>query len=288
MQLNELYEDRVILDEELPMQISMDIRKEPKELFSSHWHEDIEMHYIVEGEADLYLNQTCYHVKPGDLLIANGNELHSGICTLAPYVGEVIIFDVANLSSELAMEHYIFKHLVSGDGEIRAMYERIFLEKKQGKPGYKQMCRAIALELLVYLCRNHVERVLQERESLKRRKDLERLNVVLCYIEDHYSEQISNTQLADMVFLSEDRFGHLFREGVGKPPLQYINEMRLKKALVLLKSGEYTVTEVSEAVGFRDYNHFGRLFRKYYGHTPHAVKMGKLETNILIKDSGIV
>ena len=80
-----------------------------------------------------------------------------------------------------------------------------------------------------------------------------------------------------MVCLSEDRFGHLFREGVGQPPLQYINAMRLRKALNMLKTNQYTVTEVADAVGFRDYNHFGRLFRKQYGCTPNEIKRGMTE-----------
>jgi AraC-like DNA-binding protein len=96
-------------------------------------------------------------------------------------------------------------------------------------------------------------------------------------------EQVSNAQLANMICLSEDRFGHLFREGVGKPPLQYINDMRLKSALNLLKTGPQTVTEVADAVGFRDYNHFGRLFRKRYGCTPYEVKSGKVISEEILK-----
>ena len=55
-----------------------------------------------------------------------------------------------------------------------------------------------------------------------------------------------------------------------------MNEIRLKNASGLLKSSELTVTQVAEAVGFRDYNHFGRLFRKRYGLTPYEVKSGRL------------
>ena len=44
--------------------------------------------------------------------------------------------------------------------------------------------------------------------------------------------------------------------------------MRLKKAMHLLKSGNYSAAEVADAVGFSDYNHFGRLFRRYYQCTP--------------------
>ena len=55
-------------------------------------------------------------------------------------------------------------------------------------------------------------------------------------------------------------------------PLQYRNRIRLKKARYLLSTGEYTATQVADAVGFTDYNHFGRLFRRYYGYTPMQVK----------------
>ena len=93
--------------------------------------------------------------------------------------------------------------------------------------------------------------------------------------------------MAEMACLSEDRFGHLFREGVGQPPLQYINAMRLRKAMNLLKTNAYTVTEVADAVGFRDYNHFGRLFRKRYGCTPNEVRRQKAVPQET-KDSGNV
>ena len=96
------------------------------------------------------------------------------------------------------------------------------------------------------------------------------------YIQSHYSDRIQVSQLADMLYLSEGRFCHLFREVVGSPPLQFLNELRLQKALTLLHSGSYSVTQVADMVGFRDYNHFGRLFRKRYGCTPYEVKSGKV------------
>ena len=287
MPLLELYENKILSDEELPIQLSIDSRATQSEVFSSHWHEHLEMHYIVRGEADIQLGQHRFKVRPGDLLIANGNELHSGWCTKAPYEGHVIIFDMADLSAELAKKNYIFLPLVRNDPVVGDVISRLFRERTGQNLGYKQLCRALVMELLVYLCRNYVAESLPERDSLKRKKDLERLNAVRCYIEEHYSQRITVEQLAEMACLSEDRFGHLFREGVGQPPLQYINAMRLRKAMSLLKTNEYTVTEVADAVGFRDYNHFGRLFRKRYGCTPKEAKQRNSLPDEL-KDSGNV
>ena len=81
-------------------------------------------------------------------------------------------------------------------------------------------------------------------------------------------EPIGNRELADLIHVSEGRFSHLFKESAGMAPLQYINKVRLEKAANLLKRGDYTVAEVANAVGFSDYNHFGRLFRRAFGCTP--------------------
>ena len=279
----DLYENKVRGDTELPIQLSVDRADKSCEVFSGHWHEQLELHYIVQGGADFRLGQQSIHVSEGDLLVANRNEFHSGYSTQVPYIGNVIIFDMGDLSRELAKKNYVFQSVIRGDVVIRDLIQRIFAEVQSQESGYKQLCRALVTELFVYLCRNYVTEMLPERDSAKRKKDLERLNAVLGYIEENYNQRITVEQLADMVCLSEDRFGHLFREGVGQPPLQYINAMRLRKALNMLKTNQYTVTEVADAVGFRDYNHFGRLFRKQYGCTPNEIKRGTAE-----KDSGNV
>ena len=107
-----------------------------------------------------------------------------------------------------------------------------------------------------------------EEGVLKRRKKLERLNRVYQYIEMHYAEVITNCELAELVHLSEGRFYHIFKESAGVAPQQYINEIRLNKAMKLLKQDAITATEAAEAVGFLDYNNFGRMFRRYFGCTP--------------------
>ena len=277
MPLPELYENKVRGDAELPIQLSVDRADKSCEVFSGHWHEQLELHYIVQGGGDFRLGQQSIHVSEGDLLISNRNEFHSGYSTQIPYMSNVIIFDMGDLSQELAKKNYVFQSVIRGDGVIHDLIQRIFAEAKGQESGYKQLCKALITELFVYLCRNYVTEMMPERDSAKRKKDLERLNAVLGYIEANYNQRITVEQLADMVCLSEDRFGHLFREGVGQPPLQYINAMRLRKALNMLKTNQYTVTEVADAVGFRDYNHFGRLFRKQYGCTPNEIKRGTIE-----------
>lgn len=276
-----LYESKALRDEELPVQINHNFRDTPREIFFNHWHEHIEIHYIVEGEADFHLGQQHFHACPGDILIANRNELHTGWCTRAPYHAWVVIVDIPDLSQEIAKKNYLFQPFVRGDEILHDLIRRIIEEKDGELPGYKQMCKALVLELLVQLSRSHVAQSLPQKDRNKRRKDLERLQTVLTYLESYSAEKITVKELADMACLSEDRFGHLFRECIGQPPMQYINEIRLRKAMNLLKTNEYSVTEVAAAVGFRDYNHFGRQFHKLFGCTPsEARRSGSDEENI--------
>ena len=269
----EYYEKKAFQDQELRMQMHMECKNVPGTIFDPHWHEHIEIHYILQGEADMGRGQQCIHVKKGDCLISNSSVLHHGVCTHAPYAAYVLIFNMADISRELADKNYIFTTLIQDNRQIEKLFVEIFREMDGKKTGYKQMIWALLAELAVYLCRNYVEKTLPMRESLKHRKNMERLNTVLFYMESHFSQPISVEQLAEMTCLSEDRFGHLFRESVGLAPRQYLNNIRLRKAMELLKTGEHSVTAVAEAVGFRDYNHFGRLFRKHYGYPPSRVEV---------------
>lgn len=273
----DLYEKKVLSDEELPVQLARNSHTACGEIFASHWHEHIEMHYILRGSAVFHIDRELYEVKAGDLIIANRNELHAGYSTAVPYEALLLVFDPSDISPELGEKHLRFQSLVREDAAVWQRMTAIFDAWDEQGLGYRALCRARVTELLVYLCRHYAVDRVAPKEMVKRRRDLERLQPALDYIEQNYAERISVMQLAQLLCLSPDRLGHLFRDGVGQAPLQYINEIRLRKAMNLLKTKEYTVTEVAQAVGFFDYNHFGRLFRRRYGCTPNQVRQGKTD-----------
>jgi len=267
----ELYEKKILEDKDFPIQMFIDVRDGRGRYFSPHWHEHIELHYVVEGQTIIRLEQEELCARKGDLVIANSNILHEGICE--GYMETmVVIFAMEDFSRELADKNVIFRQLVSDDPEISRIMMNIYGECKRQEIGSRLVCKGNLLELLAYLVRHYALEMLSEQDSARRREKLERLNIVYHYIETHYPEPVSNRELADLIHISEGRFYHIFKESAGMAPLQYINETRLKKAMNLLKSGSFTATEAAGAVGFADYNHFGRLFRRRFGCTPMEVK----------------
>lgn len=266
-----LYERKIIKDDEFPVQIFEDNIPKPKKYCCQHWHEHIEMHYILKGKATFYCNYIPIDVKEGDLIIVNSNELHEAASTSPSLKSLVVIFEISDFSKEAANCNMIFQTVISKDEKIKEFVTAIFNEAKEMDIGYKVAMRGKIYELITYLMRNYVVESITDKENRNRIKNLSRLNTVFQFIQNNYTEPLTNKQLAEIVHLSEYRFCHLFKESIGQSPLNFINEVRLKKAHHLLQNSQMSITQISSEVGFRDFNNFGRLFRKYYGYAPSTV-----------------
>ena len=271
MSTREVYEKKVF-DIDFPVQITYEQRNEEGLYFWPHWHEEIEFNYVTEGSAKIVLEQQEYVLEKGSMIIVNTNELHSGYCESTPYKCIVVSFKPQDLIEKIASMNIIFKPMVVNDPQIDFYMEQIFQECEEKKLAYEDNCKALLTQLLIYLSRNYMSETQSDKISKSRKNNLTRLNQVLCYIEEHFGERISNKELADMIYLSEDRFGHLFRKNIGVSPQQYISQLRIEKARQLIQANEHTITEIARMVGFQDYNHFGRQFRRFYGCTPRELQ----------------
>ncbi|MGW0035491.1 AraC family transcriptional regulator [Gordonia sp. NPDC003376] len=96
------------------------------------------------------------------------------------------------------------------------------------------------------------------------------VSAVIAYVQEHFAEPLSVSDLAEKAFMSPSAFSHLFRDTTGKSPYQFVKEMRLTRARELLIANEQNVTEISKAVGYRSTSHFINEFRERYGQTPRA------------------
>ncbi len=74
--------------------------------------------------------------------------------------------------------------------------------------------------------------------------------------------------LSSQVNLSPSRLRQLFTRETGRSPMQYLNELRMKRAEELLASSFLSIKQVVFLSGLNDVSHFGRSFRKEHGLTP--------------------
>lgn len=270
MEVLEIYEKKTY-DIDFPVQLFYEHRTEEGLYFLPHWHEEIEFNYVISGTSVITIEQQEYSLEKGTLAIVNSNTLHSACVTYAPYSCKVIAFSPSNLVERFTLQNMLFQPFIKDDPQIDYYMTQIFKECEEQQSAYKDNCKAYITQLLVYLCRNYMSDILSERISAQRITKLTLLNQVLLYIDEHYTEPISNKQLANIMYLSEDYFCHLFRKNVGVAPQIYIKQIRLEKARELILSKEFSITEVARMVGYQDYNHFGRQFRRYFNCTPNEM-----------------
>lgn len=83
-----------------------------------------------------------------------------------------------------------------------------------------------------------------------------------------YLQNIPITHYAKACNISVSSFRSLFTEYYGIAPLQYRNQLRIKRAISLLQDGNYTVAEAAEASGFDNPAYFCRLYKRMTGETP--------------------
>lgn len=95
-----------------------------------------------------------------------------------------------------------------------------------------------------------------------------RLRPVMDFIDGHYQEKMRIEQLASMITVSADYFTKMFKESIGKTPVDYINGIRVNRALYLLIYTDLSMQEISEQTGFCNANYFHKIFKTYIDMSP--------------------
>lgn len=98
------------------------------------------------------------------------------------------------------------------------------------------------------------------------------LQETLDYIGQHYSEKLSLEMMAERAHLSINYFCKLFKDQTGETFVNYLNKTRIHAAVWLLSTTSMKTYEIADAVGFSDYHHFTKTFKKITGLTPSAVR----------------
>lgn len=91
---------------------------------------------------------------------------------------------------------------------------------------------------------------------------------VIDYLNQHYGEEISLADAANRVFLNRSYLSYLFVQETGSNFSDFLADLRFEKAKELLASGGMKNYEVADAVGYKDFRHFGQMFKKHTGMTP--------------------
>ncbi len=249
--------------------------------FTAHNHSMLEVIYMLDGELLAESGESEFHVKPGDLLIFNPYEPHSGILTGERLYASYIVFN-------LELEQLSGSSALMGDESLTRLeaLTRRFVNYVPASEFTAKIGRE--LESLVALSERNEHAIgsrlrlfgsaavilgeliaelgLSESEGLLRHSRF--TQAVTDFISANYSREIAPEELPELLGISRSHFCYLFKKCFGQPFSNYLVEYRLERALELLSepaSAQLNIAGISQSVGFTSYAYFARCFKRKYG-----------------------
>lgn len=248
-----------------------------------HWHNDLEINLIREGEAVFQVYQKSYRVRTGDGFLLNRNVPHSCSSPGNEHVRYSTIlvrpdFLYGDFGSDV--ERKCFQPFLQNSA-IPCIYltgfdengKEILQKLNQVEEAFDRKRFCYELKIKGLLCEAFAMILYGHRQELTKfvpanLQELERLEKMLNYLNMHFTEVISLQDLADQVHLSREVCCRLFKKMTGKTITGYLEEYRVNKSFSLVQSGQYSMTQITEMVGFSNPSRFASAFRKRFGCNP--------------------
>jgi AraC family transcriptional regulator len=156
--------------------------------------------------------------------------------------------------------------LLSSNPSIEFLHQHILSRVGHGSKLEIDALVIRLLEKVMYTLGNRIE-VASVPEGV-RKHHLSTMENARNYLLCHFTEDVGLAQLADHCHVSVFHFSRLFKAVLNTTPHQYLAELRLNHAQLLLQSTQVSVTQVAYQSGFNSLEHFVTAYRQRFGHTP--------------------
>lgn len=225
-----------------------------------------DLFYVWSGEGEVRLNDRPYEVGKGScFLFRPGDHTSATHNPQKPLVLTYIHFDVkeeVRVEPEpyrVLQETVEFEHLLS-------RYVRMFLVKTFAA---EEEARLVLKLLLIHLLRADMESPVERRGS---NQLTEAIHEIANYIKQNPGMPHRVEDLAQRAQLSPRYFSIKFKEMTGLSVQSYMIRTRIERAQHLLMHAGMNVTEVADALGYRDIFFFSRQFKQYTGKSPSEIR----------------
>ncbi len=256
-----------------------------------HWHKEIEIIYVKEGNVNIGVNDVPIQLKRNDIYFINGGDVHYFLAS--PESERIVIqFDLSFFQDISSLEktnkemRNLFSSIVQASSlwsqevadQMRQLLMTVHEENNERKSGYRYVIKAKMFEMLAILSRevpqneNWNDQVREEISSTKQMENLERLDKIFMYIEAHYQDTITLNDISAYMGFSSFYFTKFFKKNTGTTFIQFLTEYRLNKAKWILLNEDATVTEVAERTGFSSVKTFHHQFKDLMGISPLKYK----------------
>ncbi len=229
-----------------------------------HYHEYFELYYLESGERYHRVNDTLYHLKPGNFALFPPFVMHYSYGEKdMPYQRIVIYFSrdallFSQLENALGRMPQVFES--NEDRDTHNYLRNILREQEMEKPHYLEEMCLLVNQLLIHLLRDSVKTITPTSQD--------RMTDIIRYLNKNYTEPITLNDLAARFYINPSYLCREFKRHIGSTVIQYINSLRILHAQRLLQETDRSVTEISKIVGFSNVTHFNRIYKSLIGMSP--------------------
>lgn len=259
-------------DEQLPLKAIIHSVNE----FNLHWHNKFEILLVLEGSVNVSIGKENYVLYEEDVILINSNEIHATSRT-----NDKNILLALQIDPEFYISCYSkFKNIrfnnkpLNEKGEdkdnlhiIKHYIANIVWCLNKKSKGYKLIVGSYLLLLGEYLINNFKYALLEDSDDITD-GDLIRIKNIIDYTNENMYRNITLKEISGNMHLSYHFLSHFIKEKIGMSFQEYLNSIRLNKAVKLLSKDEQSITSIAYASGFPSVNSFNRLFKKYYNCSP--------------------
>ena len=234
-----------------------------------HWHNAIEISYVIDGEIEYLCDMDNFVAKPTDIAIINSNRIHS--CKSTGKKGTICYLIVHNRFLErygVDLSGVSFSHLIQNDEQLKNLFTQIIHEIENKPLCYKSVIHAKTLEIAVYIARKYSADNMDSIDISDHSKKLLLAKRAIAYVYSHYESAIKIDDIANELSVSKCHLCRVFKAVTAQTLTEYINSYKVLKARDILKSGGYTASEVSAMLNFSSPSYFYRVYKKHIGHSP--------------------
>lgn len=248
-------------------------------VINKHFHDWIEIVYLIHGDLEFQDNNETRYLKENEFVVINPMDIHSTKC-LNGNTAILLQIPTAFLEKFVPdIRSYRFHvDLDSEDprvrtklGEIKNTLQDLWIAYQFHVEGYVFRCYSLIFELIYMLIHSFSYRV-DSKEQKQNQRNARRLQFIMDYVKEHYTEPISIAEIAGAVGLNEIYFSRFFKSNMGITFLEYLNTVRLEKIHLDLLNTNLSIREIQERHGFYNDKLFRRMFREIYGCSPREVR----------------
>ena len=246
-----------------------------------HYHEDIEIMTIKEGQVVYFVNGKEVLLRKGDTIVVNSNQIHYNMTVngeVAKYV--IAVIHPRILTNSVAVEMQAVKP-ITDNPEISYLRFRYINE-------YTEQMRDLVLDLpkvrhdpfeitkqfyLIWdIIRKQAEYLGATKEDAVSDPRMMSFKAMMHFISDNYQEQITLGDISASGNISKSLCNTLFHQYVGESPINYLMHLRARKVAELLRSSNMSMSEIASRTGFGGVSYMSETFRKFFEKSPREYR----------------